>query len=70
MKQAVLEATGIAEYSKLNDEREWTEREKGAILFSDDKRNFFKIGTDGNLKKCVLRDYDRFIIETINSIND
>ena len=69
LKQAVLEATGIAEYSKLNDERAWTEREKGAILFSDDKRNFFKISTDGGLKKAHLKDYDKIIVDTINSIN-
>ena len=70
LKTAALEATGLADFKKLNDERAWSDREKGGILISDDKRNFFKIGTDGNLKKCVLRDYDRFIIETINSIND
>jgi hypothetical protein len=70
LKQAVLEATGIAEYSKLNDERAWTEREKGAILFSDDKRNFFKISTDGGLKKAHLKDYDKIIVDTINSINE
>ena len=70
LKTAALEATGLADFKKLNDERAWSDREKGGILISDDKRNFFKIGIDGNLKKCVLRDYDRFIIETINSIND
>jgi hypothetical protein len=70
LKQAVLEATGIAEYSKLNDERSWTEREKGAILFSDDKRNFFKISADGNLKKAHPKDYDKIIVDTINSIED
>ena len=70
LKTAALEATGLADFKKLNDERAWSDREKGAILISDDKRNFFKIGTDGNLKKCVLRDYDKFIVETINSIND
>lgn len=70
IKTAALEATGVADLKRLNDERAWSDREKGAILFSDDKRNFFKIGTDGNLKKCVLRDYDKFIVETINSIDD
>jgi len=70
IKTVAKEATGIADFARLNDERAWTEREKGAILISDDKRNFFKIGTDGNLQKGSLRDYDRFIIDTINSINE
>ena len=70
LKTTALEATGLSDFKRLNDERAWSDREKGAILLSDDKRNFFKIGTDGNLKKCVLRDYDKFIVETINSIND
>jgi hypothetical protein len=70
LKTVAKEATGVADFSRLSDERAWTEREKGAILISDDKRNFFKIGTDGNLQKISLRDYDRFIIDTINSIDD
>ena len=70
IKTAALTATGLDEYYKLNDERAWTEREKGAILFSDDKRNFFKIATDGNLQKAHPKDYDKIIVDIINSIND
>ena len=70
IKTLATEATGVADFKRLNDERAWTEREKGAILISDDKNNFFKIGADGNLQKYILRDYDKFIVDTINSIND
>ena len=70
IKTLVTEATGLADFKRLNDERAWTEREKGAILISDDKKNFFKIGSDGNLQKYILRDYDKFIVDTINSIDD
>jgi hypothetical protein len=70
LKTAALTATGLDEYYKLNDERAWSEREKGAILFSDDKRNFFKIATDGNLQKAHPKDYDKIIVDIINSIND
>lgn len=70
LKTVAKESSGISDFSTLDDERSWTEREKGAILISDDKRNFFKIGADGNLQKTPLRDYDRFIIDTINSIED
>ena len=69
LKKMATAATGLDEYFKLNDERAWTEREKGAILFSDDKRNFFKIATDGSLQKAHLKDYDKIIVDTINSID-
>jgi hypothetical protein len=69
LKTLATTATGLDEYFKLNDERAWTEREKGAILFSDDKRNFFKIATDGSLQKAHLKDYDKIIVDTINSID-
>lgn len=70
LKTLAIESMGISGYKKLNDERAWTEREKGAILISDDKKNFFKIRNDGTLQKSVMRDYDKFIIDTINSIDD
>ena len=70
IKTLASEATGIADFKRLSDQRAWTEREKGAILISDDKKNFFKIGIDGNLQKYILRDYDKFIIDTVNSIDD
>ena len=70
IKTLITEATGLADFKRLSDQRAWTEREKGAILISDDKKNFFKIGSDGNLQKYILRDYDKFIVDTVNSIDD
>jgi hypothetical protein len=70
VRKLLKKATGIAEFLQLGDERAWTEREKGAILFSDNKNNFFKIANDGSLTNAHLKDYNRIILNALNSIND
>ena len=45
-----LKLVGIKNLVDGWDDRVWTTRDKGAILFSDKKGKHFKLGDDGNLK--------------------
>ena len=61
---------GIAGFINLSDDRSWGKNDKGAILFSDSKKKFFKIGDDGQLIKGENFDYRDDFIEIVNSVEN
>ena len=61
---------GVAGFINLSDDRSWGKNDKGAILFSDSKKKFFKIGDDGQLIKGENFDYRDDFIEIVNSVEN
>ena len=61
---------GIGGFISLSDDRTWDKNDKGAILFSDSKKKFFKIGDDGQLIKGENYDYRDDFIAIINSVEN
>jgi hypothetical protein len=61
---------GVDKFLDLYDDKVWTTKDKGAILFSDNKDNYFKIGEQGSFVKGENIDKATQIINIINSVED
>ncbi len=68
-KEGIHDAMGVSDFLKLADDRAWTDRDNGAIFFSDNKDKTFKIGNDGKLAELTPTDYRRYIISLFTGIN-
>ena len=53
---------------ELFDDKVWTSSDNGAILFSDEKKTFFKMSNDGTLKKGWNKDYSDEFIDLMTGI--
>ena len=61
----ILDYSGFME---LFDDKVWTSSDNGAILFSDEKKTFFKMSNDGTLKKGWNKDYSDEFIDLMTGI--
>ena len=52
------------------DDKCWSTKDKGAILFSDNENNYFKISNEGSFIKADTTDEAKQIIDIINSIGN
>ncbi len=56
-------------FSELDDEKVWTSKEEGAILFSDREDKSFLFDAQGNIKENKRIDYREQILSLLNSLN-
>ncbi len=54
----------------LSDDKKWSSKDKGVILFSSDKNSFFKMNKDGVFEKGWTLDYTKEFIDIMGSVND
>ena len=60
----------ILGFEKFLDDKTWTSRDTGAILFSDNKDNYYKIGKEGSIVRCEKSDEIDQIVNIIHSVGD
>lgn len=61
---------GAGGFIDLKDDRTWESTDKGAILFSDSEKTFFKIGNKGEFIQGFNYDYRDEFMSLIYSINE
>lgn len=52
------------------DDKTWTSRDTGAILFSDNKDNYYRIGKEGSIVRCEKSDEIDQIVNIIHSVGE
>ena len=57
-------------FEKFLDDKTWTSRDTGAILFSDNKDNYYKIGKEGSIVRCEKSNEIDLIVNIIHSVGD
>ncbi len=60
----------ISGFEGFVDDKCWSTKDKGAILFSDNENNYFKISNEGSFIKADTTDEAKQIIDIINSIGN
>ena len=71
VKSSIKQVLGtISGFEGFVDDKCWSTKDKGAILFSDNENNYFKISNEGSFIKADTTDEAKQIIDIINSIGN
>ena len=67
---SVKKQLDVGGFMDLSDDKVWGTNDKGAILFSDDKKSFFRIQPDGTFAKGLIRNYKEEFLQLMKNVNN